>query len=185
MATHSSAVARKFHGQGRLAGFSPWDHEESDTTAQLSTQAARKGQKREVLPLGPPSVPRKRRAGEGGRPLRPHAGPSGRGAQGLGGRSCLTNCAGSTDALPGVEPERDRLPDSWKVALSTHDRRDGGGPRCGRAGFRRVLFSSPWALTPRPLSFQPSRPLTSCSRPSCPSCPTPTAGSTGAAGSPT
>ena len=138
-----------------------------------------------VLPLGPPSVPRKRRAGEGGRPLRPHAGPSGRGAQGLGGRSCLTNCAGSTDALPGVEPERDRLPDSWKVALSTHDRRDGGGPRCGRAGFRRVLFSSPWALTPRPLSFQPSRPLTSCSRPSCPSCPTPTAGSTGAAGSPT
>ena len=66
MATHSSAVARKFHGQGRLAGFSPWDHEESDTTAQLSTQAARKGQKREVLPLGPPSVPKEEEGWGGG-----------------------------------------------------------------------------------------------------------------------
>ena len=56
MATHSSAVARKFHGQGRLAGLSPWGHKELDTTERLSTRAARKGQKREVLPLGPPSV---------------------------------------------------------------------------------------------------------------------------------
>ena len=180
MATHSSAVARKFHGQGRLAGLSPWGHKELDTTERLSTRAARKGQKREVLPLGPPSV--QAEEGWGGGTAPPPT--SGRGAQGLRGRSCLTNCAGSADSLPGVEPERDRLPDSWKVALSTHDHHDRGGPHRGRAGFRQALVSSPWALTPRPLSFQPSRPLTSCSRPPCPSCPTPTAGSTGAAGSP-
>ena len=38
MAIHSSILGqRKFHGQRRLTGYSPWDHKESDTTKQLST----------------------------------------------------------------------------------------------------------------------------------------------------
>ena len=36
MATHSSILAWKFHGQGSLTGFSPWGHKESDMTEQLS-----------------------------------------------------------------------------------------------------------------------------------------------------
>ena len=184
MATHSSVVARKFHRRGSLGGFSPWGHKESDTAGRLSTQVTRKGQKREVLPLGPPSAPRQRRTGEEGWCLHPHAGPHGPGAgarrQGLFDQLCWER---RRTAWRGTE--RSRLPDSGEVALSTHDHRDGGGPHSGRAGFRRALVSSPWALTPRPLSSQPSRPLTSCSRPPCPSCPTRTARSTGAAGSPT
>ena len=35
MATHSSILG-EFHGQRRLAGFSPWGHKESDTTEQLT-----------------------------------------------------------------------------------------------------------------------------------------------------
>ena len=31
MATHSSILAREFHGQRSLAGYSPWDRKESDT----------------------------------------------------------------------------------------------------------------------------------------------------------
>ena len=30
MATHSSTLAGKSHGQRRLAGYSPWGHKESD-----------------------------------------------------------------------------------------------------------------------------------------------------------
>ena len=32
MATHSSILAGEFHGQRSLAGYSAWDHKESDTT---------------------------------------------------------------------------------------------------------------------------------------------------------
>ena len=32
MATHSSVLAWKFHGQRSLAGYSPWGHKESDMT---------------------------------------------------------------------------------------------------------------------------------------------------------
>ena len=35
MATHSSILAGKFHGQRSLAGYSPWGHKESDTTERL------------------------------------------------------------------------------------------------------------------------------------------------------
>ena len=37
MASHSSILAGKLHGQRILAGYSPWGHKESDTTEQLST----------------------------------------------------------------------------------------------------------------------------------------------------
>ena len=36
MATHSSILAWKSHGQRRLAGYSPWGHKELDTTEQLT-----------------------------------------------------------------------------------------------------------------------------------------------------
>ena len=36
MATHSSILAWKTHGQRSLAGYSPWGVKESDTTKQLS-----------------------------------------------------------------------------------------------------------------------------------------------------
>ena len=36
MATHSSILAGKSHGQRSLAGFSPGGHKVSDTTKQLS-----------------------------------------------------------------------------------------------------------------------------------------------------
>ena len=32
MATHSSILAWRIHGQGSLAGYSPWGHKELDTT---------------------------------------------------------------------------------------------------------------------------------------------------------
>ena len=32
MATHSRTLAKKFHGWRSLVGYSPWGHEESDTT---------------------------------------------------------------------------------------------------------------------------------------------------------
>ena len=32
MATHSSTLAGKFHGQRSLVGYSPWGHKESDRT---------------------------------------------------------------------------------------------------------------------------------------------------------
>ena len=35
MATHSSLLPGKFHGQGSLIGYSPWGCKESDTTEQL------------------------------------------------------------------------------------------------------------------------------------------------------
>ena len=35
MAPHSSTLAWKIHGQRSLVGYSPWGHEESDTTEQL------------------------------------------------------------------------------------------------------------------------------------------------------
>ena len=34
MATHSSILAWKSNGQRSLAGYSPWDHKESDSTEQ-------------------------------------------------------------------------------------------------------------------------------------------------------
>ena len=36
MATQSIYLPREFHGQRRLAGYSPWGHKESDTTEQLT-----------------------------------------------------------------------------------------------------------------------------------------------------
>ena len=35
MATHSILLSGKFHGLRSLAGYSPWDHKESDTTERL------------------------------------------------------------------------------------------------------------------------------------------------------
>ena len=35
MATHSSILAGRIHGQRSLAGYSPWSYQESDTTKQL------------------------------------------------------------------------------------------------------------------------------------------------------
>ena len=35
MATHSSTLAWKIHGQRSLVGYSPWSRKESDTTEQL------------------------------------------------------------------------------------------------------------------------------------------------------
>ena len=37
MASHSSILAGKFHGQRRLVGYSPWGHKELDTGEWLST----------------------------------------------------------------------------------------------------------------------------------------------------
>ena len=37
MATHSSILAGKSHGQRSLAGYIPWGHREPDTTECLST----------------------------------------------------------------------------------------------------------------------------------------------------
>ena len=36
MATHSSILSRKSHGQRSLVGYSPWGNKESDVTEQLS-----------------------------------------------------------------------------------------------------------------------------------------------------
>ena len=36
MATHSRILAEEFHGQGSLAGYSPWGCKESDMTEQLT-----------------------------------------------------------------------------------------------------------------------------------------------------
>ena len=38
MATYSSILAWRIHGQRSLASYSPWGPKESDTTEQLSTQ---------------------------------------------------------------------------------------------------------------------------------------------------
>ena len=40
MATHSSILAGKSHGQRSLAGYSPWGHRESNTTECLSNNWA-------------------------------------------------------------------------------------------------------------------------------------------------
>ena len=42
MATHSSILAWKSHGQRNLAGYSPRGHKESDTTERLSMHAPTK-----------------------------------------------------------------------------------------------------------------------------------------------
>ena len=39
MATHSSILACKIHGQRRLVGYSPWGRKELEVTEELSTQA--------------------------------------------------------------------------------------------------------------------------------------------------
>ena len=39
MATHSSILAGKSHGQRSLVGYSPWVHKGLDTTERLSTRA--------------------------------------------------------------------------------------------------------------------------------------------------
>ena len=49
MATHSSILAGKSHGQRSLVGYIPWGQEESDMTRLMSTQA-------EHLQLGRVSV---------------------------------------------------------------------------------------------------------------------------------
>ena len=36
-ATHSSTLAWKIHGHRSIVGYSPWGHEESDTTERLHT----------------------------------------------------------------------------------------------------------------------------------------------------
>jgi len=36
MATHSSILAGKSHGQRSLVGYSPWGHKESDTAERLT-----------------------------------------------------------------------------------------------------------------------------------------------------
>ena len=36
MSTHSSILASRIQGQKSLAGYSPWDHKESDMTKQLT-----------------------------------------------------------------------------------------------------------------------------------------------------
>ena len=36
METHSSILPGEFHGQRSLAGYSPWDHKESDTIEWLT-----------------------------------------------------------------------------------------------------------------------------------------------------
>ena len=38
MATYSSILVEKFHGQRNLVGYSPKGHTESDTTKRLNTQ---------------------------------------------------------------------------------------------------------------------------------------------------
>ena len=45
MATHSSMLAGKSHGQKSLVGYSPWDRKESDTSKTLQYYAV--GFKRE------------------------------------------------------------------------------------------------------------------------------------------
>ena len=42
MATHSSILAWKSHGQRSLVGYSPWGHKESDTTERLHFHALEK-----------------------------------------------------------------------------------------------------------------------------------------------
>ena len=42
MATHSSILARKSHGQRSLVGYSPWGPKELDTAEQLALSAAHK-----------------------------------------------------------------------------------------------------------------------------------------------
>jgi len=37
MSTHSLILPGEFHGQRRLAGYSPWGHKELDMTERLST----------------------------------------------------------------------------------------------------------------------------------------------------
>ena len=39
MATHSSILAWKSHGQRNLVGYSPWGHKESDTAAAAAAPA--------------------------------------------------------------------------------------------------------------------------------------------------
>ena len=39
MATHCSILAGEFHGQGILAGYSPWDYKESAMTERLTLNA--------------------------------------------------------------------------------------------------------------------------------------------------
>jgi len=36
MATYASLLAWRIHGQGSLAGYSPWGRKESDTSGQLT-----------------------------------------------------------------------------------------------------------------------------------------------------
>ena len=43
MATHSSIVGGKFHGQRILAGYSPWGRKDLDMTKQLNTHTGAYG----------------------------------------------------------------------------------------------------------------------------------------------
>ena len=45
MATHSSLLARKFHGQRSVVGYSPWCHKELDTTEPLNSKDTNTGTK--------------------------------------------------------------------------------------------------------------------------------------------
>ena len=51
MATHSSILAWKSHGQRSLGGYDPWGHKESDTTERLllPPHTARSGWKKQAF----------------------------------------------------------------------------------------------------------------------------------------
>ena len=54
MATHSSILTWRAHGQGSLAGHSPWGHKESDMTevTEHSCMQAQRGNNYRACPAG-------------------------------------------------------------------------------------------------------------------------------------
>ena len=95
MATHSSILAWKIHGQRSLVGYSPWRCKELDTTEQLKLSFSlflftQVSEGRLVDDLGAPgvSVPNVKRSLELGRGVDREQSLEQRG-QGLGGNSCL------------------------------------------------------------------------------------------------
>ena len=53
MATYSSILPEEFHGQRSLTCYSPWGHNESDTTERLTITNMKEG----YLPAGARAVP--------------------------------------------------------------------------------------------------------------------------------
>ena len=56
MATHSSTITWKSHGQRSLVGYRPWGCKESDTTEQLSTQHRKQTEGLDALLLKTPDT---------------------------------------------------------------------------------------------------------------------------------